>query len=202
MEIINCIQGTPEWHIIRSGKFTGSEAQAIASDGAGLKTLVIKLVAEILTGKQEVGYVNADLQRGKDLESEARCSYELETGNIVTEVGFCKLDGQVGCSPDGLVGEDGGVEIKCFSDSKFVDYMFTDKVDTKYEWQCHFNLYVTDRKWWDYVVYNPNFNRPLVIKRIYRNEEAIEKIKLGIKTGKKLMNEYLDKINIKQLTIN
>lgn len=195
MKIISCIQGSPEWHEHRLGLLTASEAQAIASNGAGLKTLVTKLVAERLTRKQEQGYMNSDMQRGKDLESEARCSYELETGNVVTEVGFCKLDDDVGSSPDGLVGEDGGVEIKCFNDSKFVDYMFTEKVDTGYEWQCHFNIYVTDRQWWDYVVYNPNFEKPLIIKRIYRDELAINKIKLGIESGKELIKSYLLKIN-------
>ena len=194
MELINCIQGTPEWHKSRLGMLTGSEAQAIASNGAGLKTLVTKLVAERMTGKQESTYMNDDMKRGKELEAEARCAYELETGNMVTEVGFCKLDNYVGSSPDGLIGDKGGVEIKCFNAYKFVDYLYTQKIDTGYEWQCQFNMFVTDREWWDYVVYNPDFDNPLIIKRINRDEVAIEKIKLGIESGKKMIDDYLFKI--------
>jgi len=66
MEIINCIQGSPEWFSERLGKLTGSEAQAISANGAGLKTLVNKLVAERLTGKVENGYTNSDMERGKE----------------------------------------------------------------------------------------------------------------------------------------
>ena len=195
MEIINCIQGSPEWFAERLGKLTGSEAQAISANGAGLKTLVNKLVAERLTGKVENGYTNADMERGKELEEEARNAYELETGNTVTKVGFCKLDDDVGSSPDGLINDDGGIEIKCFKDSTFVDYMFTGKVDTAYEWQCQFNLFVTGRKWWDYVVYNPNFKKSLIIKRLDRDEIAIEKIKTGIETGKAMIKAMMEKLN-------
>ena len=195
MEIINCIQGSPEWFAERLGKLTGSEAQAISANGAGLKTLVNKLVAERLTGKAENGYTNADMERGKELEDEARNAYELETGNTVTKVGFCKLDEYVGSSPDGLINDDGGIEIKCFKDSSFVDYMFTGKVDTAYEWQCQFNLFVTGRKWWHYVVYNPNFKKSLIIKRLDRDEVAIEKIKAGIETGKAMIKAMLEKLN-------
>lgn len=195
MEIINCIQGSPEWFEARLGKLTGSEAQAISANGAGLKTLVNKLVAERLTGKSEQGYTNADMERGKELEDEARNAYELETGNTVTKVGFCKLDDDVGSSPDGLINDDGGIEIKCFKDSSFVDYMFTGKVDTAYEWQCQFNLFVTGRKFWEYVVYNPNFKKSLIIKRINRDEQAIEKIKSGIESGKAMIKAMMEKLN-------
>lgn len=195
MEVINCIQGSPEWFAERLGKLTGSEAQAISANGAGLKTLVNKLVAERLTGKVENGYTNSDMERGKELEDEARNAYELETGNTVTKVGFCKLDDDVGSSPDGLINDDGGIEIKCFKDSSFVDYMFTGKVDTGYEWQCQYSMFVTGRKWWDYVVYNPNFKKSLIIKRLYRDEVAIKKIKAGLETGKAMIKAMMEKLN-------
>jgi predicted phage-related endonuclease len=195
MEIINCIQGSDEWFKERLGKLTASEAQAISANGAGLKTLVNKLVAERLTGKVENGYTNADMERGKELEDEARNAYELETGNTVTKVGFCKLDEDTGSSPDGLIGENGGLEIKCYKDSSFVDYMFTQKIDTGYEWQCQFNMFVTERDWWDFAVYNPNFKKSLIIKRINRDDQAIEKIKAGIETGKAMIKAMMEKLN-------
>jgi len=195
MEIINCIQGSDEWFKERLGKLTASEAQAISANGAGLKTLVNKLVAERLTGKVENGYTNADMERGKELEDEARNAYELETGNTVTKVGFCKLDEDTGSSPDGLIGENGGLEIKCYKDSSFVDYMFTQKIDTGYEWQCQFNMFVTERDWWDFAVYNPNFKKSLIIKRINRDDQAIEKIKVGLETGKAMIKAMMEKLN-------
>ena len=195
MEVINCIQGSPEWFAERLGKLTGSEAQAISANGAGLKTLVNKLVAERLTGKVENGYTNADMERGKELEDEARNAYELETGNTVTKVGYCKLDEFTGASPDGFIGDDGLVEIKNFKDSTFVDYMFTGKIDTGYEWQMQMQMYVTGRQWCDYVVYNPNFKKSLIIKRLDRDEVAIEKIKAGIETGKTMIKTMMDKLN-------
>jgi len=195
MEIITCKQNTPEWELARLGMLGGSEAQAIAANGAGLKTLVNKLVAERLTGRAEKGYMNSDMERGHEMEDEARNVYELETGNTATKVGYCKLDEFVGCSPDALIGEDGGLEVKNFKDSTFVDYLFTGKVDTGYEWQCQYCMFVTGRKWWDYVVYNPNFKgRSLIIKRLDRDEIAIEKIKVGIETGKAMIKAMMEKL--------
>jgi hypothetical protein len=194
MEIINCQQNTPEWDLCRLGMLGASEAQAISANGAGLKTLVNKLVAERLTGKKENGYINADMERGHELEMEARNAYELETGNTVKEVGYCKLDEFTGCSPDGFIGDDGLVEIKNFKDSTFVDYMFTEKIDTGYEWQMQMQMYVTNRLWCDYVVYNPNFRKSLIIKRIERDFVAIEKIKAGLETGKAMIKAMMEKL--------
>ena len=76
-----------------------------------------------------------------------------------------------------------------------MEYLFTGKVDTGYEWQCQYCMFVTDRKWWDYFVYNPNFiEREFIIRRIYRDESAIEKIKVGVENGKLMINEMLEKL--------
>lgn len=194
MEIINCQQNTPEWESCRLGKLTASEAQAIGNNDSGLKTLCLKLVAQLLTGKQEKGYFNSDMERGHELEMEARNAYELETDNEVKTVGFCKLDESVGCSPDGLIGDDGLIEIKCFKDTNFLEYMLSEKVDTGYEWQMQMQMYVTDKKWCDYVVYNPNFKKSLIIKRINRDEQAISKIIAGIETGKSMIKAMMEKL--------
>jgi len=195
MQIINCEQNSQEWLNCRLGKLTASEAQAIAANGKGLETLVYKLVAERLIGKLDDGFRgNSDTERGHELEVDARNFYELQTKNIVDEVGFCQVDDYVGCSPDGLVGEDGLTEFKCFKNVNFVEYLVTKKIDTGYEWQMQFQMFVTGRQWCDYVVYNPNFKNLLIIQRVNRDDRAIEKIKAGIETGKAMIKSMMEKL--------
>ncbi len=195
MEIINCQQGTEEWLLARLGKLTASDAQIIATAGAGLNTLCIEKVAQRLTGRMEDSFKSPAMQNGNDLEHQARNAYELETGNIVKEVGFCKLDEDTGASPDGLVGENGLVEIKCKTNNVFVKELLSDDIDPSHVSQMQFQMWVTDRKWCDYTVYNPNFSQSLIIKRVLRSEPDIAKIRAGVETGKAIIKSYLLKIN-------
>jgi hypothetical protein len=194
MEIINCIQGTDEWFNEKLGKFTASEAQAIAANGKGLETLCLKLASQRLTGKRKESYLGADMKRGVELEPEARNLYELETDNTVGKVGFCKLDEDTGASPDGLIGEDGLIEIKCFDDLNFLEYALSKKMDTGYVWQMQMQMFITGRQWCDYVVYNPNYKNSLIIQRVNRDDRAIEKIKAGIETGKAIVKSIIEKV--------
>lgn len=194
MEIINVTQGTQDWLNARIGYLGASEAQAIATAGKGLETLVFEKVAERLTGKCKESYTNPDIERGHELEDMARSNYEIETGNKVTQVGFCKLDNFSGCSPDGLVGDDGLVEIKCKNDANYVKYLYEGKVDSEYDWQMQMQMYVTDRKWCDYVVFNQNFNK-FKITRVERDEAKIEKIKAGLAKAAEMMNKIMEKVN-------
>lgn len=195
MIIHNLKQGTPEWFAVRLGKFTASEAQAIATAGKGLDTLVFKKVAERLTGKlADEQYTNPDIERGHTLEDDARLSYELETGRLVKVVGFCELNEDVGCSPDGLVGDDGMIEIKSKNDINFVKEMYYDQIDPAHFWQMQMQMYVADRKWNDYTVFNPNFKKPLIIRRVERDETSIAKIKLGLLTGINKRDEIIKSI--------
>jgi len=194
MKIINVTQGTQEWFDCRLGHFTASNAQAIANNGKGLETLVFEKVAEKLTGKQKESYTNPDIERGHELEGMARSNYEIETGSKVVEAGFCELDEFVGCSPDGFVGDDGLVEIKCKNDANYVKYLYEKKVDSEYEWQMQMQMYVCNREWCDYVVFNENFNK-FKIHRIDRDEAKIEKIKEGLKKGIEMMNKIMEEIN-------
>lgn len=194
MQILNCNQGSSEWLQARLGKLTASDSQAIATAGKGLETLCIEKVAQRLTGKAEEGYKSPAMQKGNDLEAEARNAYEIETGNLVTQVGFCELDEDVGASPDGMVEDDGLVEIKCKTDTVFVKELLSDEIDTAHVWQMQFQMWVTDRKWCEYVVYNPNFEKSLIIRRVNRDDVAISRIKAGVETGKALIKSYLLKI--------
>lgn len=198
MKIITDLkQGSEEWFQIRLGKFTGSNGQAVATNGKGLETLVFEKVAEIMTGKMKAQFTNDDIERGNELEEMARNSYELETANLVKQVGFIELDEFTGCSPDGLVGEDGLVEFKCKNDANFARYLYDQKIDPEHNWQIQFNLMVSGREWCDYVIFNENFTKTTVITRINRNETEIAKLKAGLLTGIAQTKAILEKIQSK-----
>ena len=195
MKIYNDIQqNTPEWLELRLGKFTASDAQAIASNGRGLESLVFEKVAEILTGKQKEEYTNADMERGHELEEMARNSYEVETGIVVKRVGFIEKSERIGCSPDGLIDEDGLQEIKCKNDANFVRYMFDKIIDTDHVWQMQMQLLISERKYCDYVVFNPNFPKTIIITKVVRDEAAIEKLRIGLEEAQEKLDKVLSKL--------
>lgn len=187
-------QGSEEWFKTRLGKFTATDAQAIANNGKGLETLVYQKVAEILTGKAPETYTNPDMERGNDLEELARNSYELETGTVVKKVGFIEKSERIGCSPDGLIGEDGLQEIKCLNDGNFVKFLVNGDIDTAHVWQMQMQLLVSERKYCDYVVFNPNFPKPVIIVKVQRDDIAIEKLRIGLEEAEKKLVEMLEKI--------
>ena len=194
MIIHNFEQGTPEWFEVRLGKFTASTAQAIASNGKGLETLVFEKAAEIITGKAKANYTNDDIDRGHELEMMARNAYELETGMQVKEIGFVEESQYIGCSPDGEVDKDGLVEIKCKNDANFARYMYEGKIDPEHNWQMQMQMFITGKEWVDYVVYNENFPKPVIVKRVMRNETEIAKLKTGLNTAVALLETIVEKI--------
>ena len=197
MKIHNFSQGSPEWFEARGLKMTASHAQAIGTGKKGLETYILDKVADFLSEGQKEGYTSAEMQRGNELEDEARSLYELETGNKVEEVGFIEVDEFIGCSPDGLIGQDGGVEIKCMNDRKHLEVVLfgQDRIESKYIWQIQMNMYCTNRVWWDYVAYNPNFKKCFKIVRIERDDDQIEKLIEGLEKGKELIKMYQEKYN-------
>ncbi|MFA6790415.1 MAG: lambda exonuclease family protein [Parcubacteria group bacterium] len=184
-------QGSKEWFDIRKMKLTASKAQAIGSNGKGLETLAIELIAEKYSNADKRIINSHDIERGHELEPIARGIYELETGNIVKEVGFIEIDKYTGISPDGLIGEIGGLEIKCLNDINHVKAILygLKAVDNKYIWQVQMSLLLSKRKWWDLVLFNPNFSKNILIFRITKDDKMFEKLKEGIKKGKKLLKE-------------
>ena len=194
MKIYKFKQNSEEWLKIRLGKFTGSNAQAIAANGKGLETLIFEKVAELSTGKSKPFYTNGDMERGHELEAMARNSYEVETGITSQQVGFVELDEFTGCSPDGLVGKDGLIEIKCKNDAKFARYLLEQKIDPAHNWQIQMNLFVTGREWCDYIVFNENFKKTISIIRVMRNDVEIAKIKAGLAIGIAQVKSILEKI--------
>lgn len=199
MFIVDCIQGTEEWHKVRLGKMTASHAQAIAAGDKGLETYCRQLAAEIFTGTRPESYKNEDMQRGNDDEQFARDSYSLVTGREVEQVGFMVFDKfeHVGASPDGLIGGDGGLEIKRKTNLKHNDLLLgAEKFESKYIWQCKMNMLIRGAEWWDLVSFNPNFKgKSLFIQTITRSAEDDEKLLRGFEKGEQLIKHYLEILN-------
>jgi len=170
---------------------TASHAQAIASNGSGLKTYILeKLVDKYSSAEKEI-YSNEHMERGNELEGQARSLYWLETGKEVQEVGFCELDEYTGCSPDGMIGEKGLIEIKCPTDKNFLKLLIEKKISSSYVWQMQMQMYVTGRKWCDFVAYCPNFEKSFYIERVEADIEKFDKIKEGLAEGRKLIKKYI-----------
>ncbi len=189
-------QGTAEWFEIRKGKLTASHAQQIGNIGKGLDTYVHELMAEYYSTQEKEQLTNKHIERGLELEPIARDIYELETGNIVVQTGFIELNEYAGCSPDGLIGEDGLIEIKCINDTDYFRHLLygIDEVDTKYLWQVQMQMLVTNRNWCDLVVYNPNFEKSLIIFKIEKDDAKHEALKKGIEKGIELIKQIKEKI--------
>lgn len=198
MKIYNDImQGSEAWHLLRLGKMTASNAQAIATKGKGLDTYCRKIAAEIYTGITPETYTNANMATGVEEEQYARMAYEMETGQIVTEVGFIEYSEYVGSSPDGLINHDGGVEIKRKTFACHNDLILgaTD-FESSYIWQCHMNMVVSGRDWWDLVSYNPNFkNKSLFIKSLVKCPIKTEQLLEGFDLGIERIKYYLSILN-------
>lgn len=181
----NLQQGSEDWHELHLGKLTGSTASVFLAEGkikdfgVGAMTLIYRKAGELITGESDPIYTNAVMERGIELEPIAIRAYEEETYNQVRKVGFVELNAFVGCSPDGLIGEDGIIEVKCPMHTEFVRYADQKNTPKDYFAQMQFNLFVTGRKWCDYIVYHPGFKEPLLIKTVERNEKIIDRFKLA-----------------------
>lgn len=183
-------QGSAEWTVARIGKITASrfgEVMTLAksnkdreagklSDSAS--SYLDQVVGEVLTGKAHELPDMRMLQWGNEHEPIARQVYEARTGNKVRKVGFVELEGfDIGCSPDGLVGEKGITEIKCpFKTCHHVKYLRKPEIPKKYFWQIVGEMFVTGADWADFVSFDPrikNIDRALVIIRVKRDDKLM-----------------------------
>ena len=149
------------WYAARLGRVTASKisdlmAKTKSGPSASRRNYMMQLLCERLTGKREEGFTSAAMQRGTDLEAIARSAYEVDQGVMVQEVGFIPCPGipMAGASPDGLVGDDGLVEIKCPNTATHVEFLRTGEIDRGYKLQMIWQLKCTGRAWCDYVSYD------------------------------------------------
>jgi predicted phage-related endonuclease len=170
---------------------TASNAQAISANGKGLESYIWEVMAGKYATTPEESWSNADMERGKEYEAMARIAYEIERGVLVEQVGFVEY---TGASPDGMVNDDGLVEIKCHGNTKFFQFSIEKKIESKYLWQMQMQMLVTGRQWCDYVAFSPNFEKSIVVVRVERDPIMQEKLLKGIEKGKALIKEIESKI--------
>lgn len=191
MQIINCAQGSYEWHTLRSGRFTATDASEIKTAKKGLETCALEKATFRITQIPPDFISTPAMERGKILEPRARNAYRVATGQEVQEVGFCVYDDFVGCSPDGLVGDDGLIEIKCKTDKHHLFAVINNWIDPDHYAQMQFQMLVTGRKWCDYVLFNDNFaEHPLYIQTVQIDDKFQEGLLHGIKRGVDLIKQY------------
>ncbi|PJB69384.1 MAG: exonuclease [Alphaproteobacteria bacterium CG_4_9_14_3_um_filter_47_13] len=187
MNTATCAQGTTEWQQARCGVVTASNFKLVMTKGGGKtrKAYMMRLRNEIKTGEPTESYWSDAMLRGAELEPHARRAYEAKTGYAVREVGINFLDEsrRVGASPDGLIDADGGLEIKCPLVSTHNKYLQSRRIPSQYMPQIQGNLWVSRRKWWDFVSFAPE--RPpeeqIIIYRAYRDEGYITRLEAEIR---------------------
>lgn len=170
------IEKTPKqyddlWWAARRGVPTSSCFDAICTPAKGTYSAssskyIADLIAEIFDPNygQTESYISAAMKNGTILEPSARAFYEFDRECRVRETGLCMDDDErFGCSPDALVGDDGGAEIKCPTPAVHVQYLLDGGIPDKYKPQVHGTLIVTGRKWWDFMSYCPGFP-PLLVR--------------------------------------
>jgi len=181
IRVVDCEQGTPEWFAARSGMATASEFATVMAKGkTGGPSLtrrkyLLTLAGERLTGECVEPYTNAHMERGKIMEAEARDLYSFKTDNELSRVGFIVNDSyRAGVSPDSLIGDDGMLEVKTKLPHLQLEALIDNVLPTDHKAQCQGALWVTGRKWLDFVSYWPKL--PLLIVRVERDEPYIENL--------------------------
>lgn len=161
LQIFNCEQGTPEWYAARLGIPTASEFGTVMAKGRDggasvtRKAYMMKLAGERLTGEPMESYSNGHMERGKEWEAEARERYAFEFEVEPQLVGFIRR-GDMGCSPDSLIGEDGGLEIKTKAAHLHIEALLRDDIPPEHRAQLQGFLLVTERDWIDLRIYCRN----------------------------------------------
>ncbi len=193
MKIIDVEQNSLDWLIARAGVVTASEMDALVSpkwkvrESKGVETYLTQKLAEKWLGGPLPGFMDVDVEIGKILEEKAIPAYEFDFSELITRVGFVTTDdGLFGCSPDGLIGSDGGIEIKCPRLDSHIKYLLADEVPDQYLAQVHFSMFVTGRPWWKFMSYRPKM--PMLVKLVERDEKIIEVLEEATGDFKEKMN--------------
>lgn len=186
MEIITGIdQGTEEWLALRFGWVTASKFKDVMAKGKykSRTAYLYKLAAEAITGEREESFSNSYMEWGTENEPAARAMYELESGNEVDEVSFIKLNDveKIGCSPDGLIGDDGMVEFKCPKTTTQIETFLSGKMPSGHKAQVQGQLWVANRQWCDFVSFDPRVDGAAgyFTVRIERDEDYIKELAIA-----------------------
>ena len=194
--VINSEQRTPEWFAARLGKPTASRFSDITAKtrsgfAASRKNYMAELAAQVLTGQIPETFTSTAMQWGVDTEPVAALNYSLITGNDVEETSLWLHDTiRAGASPDGLIGDDGLIEIKCPNTATHIETLAKQQVPKQYMDQVMGQIWITGRKWCDFISYDPRLpeNAQIFIQRVERDEEYITSLEEEI-------TDFLDELD-------
>ena len=188
-KLIKAEQRSPEWFEARLGRATASKfADIMATTRSGYSAkrnnYATELALERLTGVQNETFTSGPMQWGIEHEDTAALMYSLKTGNDVEQTGLWVHDElMAGASPDGLVGDDGVIEIKCPNSATHLNTLVTGKIPGQYIAQVQGQMWITGRKWCDFISYDPRMpeNAQMIIIHVERNDDYIEELQIQVR---------------------
>lgn len=202
-KVVETTQRSQEWFAARAGCATSSRVADLTAKtksgwGASRKNMIATLVRERLTGTCAETFQNAAMAWGVEQEPKARMAYELLYGTDVTEVGFVwhpKME-WCGASPDGLVGDDGLVEIKCPTEATHLDTLEGAPIPQNYMKQMQWQMDCTERAWCDFVSFDPRWPvaMQLHVRRVERDQEMIDGLRTDVQSALDEVSERLEKL--------
>ena len=195
-------QNSIDWLNLRAGRITGSQIGKVMANypkafGPPAKAYASDLALERITGNPVLtGFHNDQMARGHEQEPVARQLYEEQTFSEVEQVGFISVGDYIGCSPDGLVDDDGMTEFKSRVPNVHFEFIRKGTIDAMARWQCIFNMHFSGRAWCDYASYCEQYpeGHQLSIKRLYLNDYAddVEKLLTRLSDFEGLIGECND----------
>lgn len=194
-------QGSAEWFAARLGKVTASKVADVVARtksgwGASRANYAAQLIVERLTGQPVESYTNAAMQWGTDTEPKARAAYAFFADADVAEVGFVGHPAieMSGASPDGMVGDDGLLELKCPTTATHIDFLLGESIADKYIKQMQWQMACTGRSWCDFMSFDPRLPEELQMKiqRVNRDDALIASLETEVRV---FLAEIEDKIN-------
>jgi hypothetical protein len=197
MKIIDCEQNSPEWYAARLGLPTASEFKTIigikkdAREKLTRQTYMRKLAGEILTGEPMENYTNNHMERGHEQEDDARQLYAFMADADPIRVGFIRCPDK-GCSPDSLVGNDGGLEIKTALPHIQIERLEKGDLPPEHRAQVQGNIWIAEREWWDFCSYCPKL--PLFVTRVHRDDGYIATLAGAVKEFNAELAALVDRI--------
>lgn len=204
MKIVDVAQGTPEWLALRAGKVTASRLSDLmatikSGEAASRRDYKAQIAVELLTGTpMESSFYSPEMKWGNDQEPFARAAYEVDQGVMVDQVGFVlhPVIDRAGASPDGLVGEDGLLEIKAPKSSTHLDYIVANEVPEKYKLQMLWQMDCCTRQWCDFVSFDPRMpaHLQLFVKRFEVDYVRIMKMRESVQIFLSEVDELLAKL--------
>ncbi len=195
MKIFTFEQGSDEWREIKLGVVSTSNFDKVLNKGTGRGLFMRKLAAERLTGFSQTEHTNQNMENGLEMEIYAREYYETSKDCSVEQVGFIQRNDWIGTSPDGLVGNEGLLEIKCPIPSTHIENILKAKMPACYTPQVQGQLWVTERKWCDWISYCPAVkDKPFFSIRILRDEKYIKVLKIAVEEFVIELKEMIEKI--------